>query len=137
MEDVSTKRLYSQDNDIPLQIFVWLFEILFQSTKQMLYEWTLKCAVSLENHLKAVTEAFHPLRTHQHYWTSERWTSQKWSKGRNASVTVLRWFVSDTAHFCVTSYNICGKANTHLCGKAQNFQKPFKGYLRLSPQVVC
>ena len=88
MEDVSTKRLYSQDNDIPLQIFVWLLEILFQSTKQMLYEWTLKCAVSLDNHLKAVTEAFHPLRTHQHYWTSERWTSQKWSKGRNASVTV-------------------------------------------------
>ena len=39
-------------------------------------------SVSLANHLRAVADAFWPLRTHQCYWTTERWTSQKLS---------LRW----------------------------------------------
>ena len=33
--------------------------------------------VSLANHLRAVTDAFCPFRTHQRYWTTGRWTSQK------------------------------------------------------------
>ena len=41
--------------------------------------WTQKCAVSLANQVKAVEDAFRPLRTHQRYWTSDCWTSQKWS----------------------------------------------------------
>ena len=37
------------------------------------------CAVSPANHLRAVADAFRPLRTHQRYWTTGRWTPQKWS----------------------------------------------------------
>ena len=34
-------------------------------------------------------------------------------KGRNASATALRWFASDTAHWCAPLYSICG-GSTHL-----------------------
>ena len=33
------------------------------------------------------------------------------------SATALSWFASDTAHFCVHSYNIFGGASAHLYGK--------------------
>ena len=38
-----------------------------------------------------------------------------------ASATAVSWFGSDTAHFCVSLYNICGKASAHLCGEEHNF----------------
>ena len=35
------------------------------------------------------------------------------------STTALRLFASDTTHFCVHLYNICGEASAHLHGEEQ------------------
>ena len=39
----------------------------------------IMCAAPLANHLRAVADAFRPLRTYQRYWTIERQTSQQLS----------------------------------------------------------
>ena len=43
------------------------------------------------------------------------------------SAAALNWFTSDTVHFCVHPYYICGEASAHLYGEEQSFQKPLKG----------
>ena len=43
------------------------------------------------------------------------------------SATALSWFTSETAHFCVHPYNICGEVSAYLYGKEQSFKKLFKG----------
>ena len=35
--------------------------------------------------------------------------------------TALSWIASDTAHFCVYLYNICGEASALPYGKEQSF----------------
>ena len=41
-------------------------------------------------------------------------------KGRNASATALTWFASDTAHFFVHPYSICGGASARLYDEEQS-----------------
>ena len=33
----------------------------------------------------------------------------------------LHWFASDTAHFCVHLYNVCGEASALLYGEEKSF----------------
>ena len=40
-------------------------------------------------------------------------------KGCNAS-TALSWFASNTVHFCVYGYNVCGEASAHVYGEEQS-----------------
>ena len=44
-----------------------------------------------------------------------------------SAAAALNWFTSDTVHFCVHPYYICGEASAHLYGEEQSFQKPLKG----------
>ena len=43
------------------------------------------------------------------------------SRRVSATATALGWFASDTAHFCIHPYNICGVASTHLYDKEQRY----------------
>ena len=54
-------------------------------------------------------------------FTSQMFSSADESIGQNASATALRLFASDTAHFYVHPYNICGKARAHLYDEEQSF----------------
>ena len=41
-------------------------------------------------------------------------------KERNVSPTALRWFASDTVHFCIYLYIICGEASGDLYREEQS-----------------
>ena len=63
------------------------------------------CAVSLANHLRAVADVFRPLKTHQHYWTTEKWTSPKQSPSNryHTACGESRKYISENVIVFITS----------------------------------
>ena len=86
----------SDENKAQLSITKQLLETMFLAKKMctdfptdVIWMNTMS-AVSLANHIRAVADAFCPLKTNR----------------RNASATALGWFASDTAHILFTYISI-------------------------------
>ena len=84
-----------------LYIFIYIYIYIYNI---IIYTWTKNCAVSLANHLRAVADAFCPLRTHQHYLITEHMRGERF------------W-----THFFFQPHSFCGEASMHLYGKELSF----------------